>query len=304
MKTNITENTIVFKHALKAQNQLHRYFIDNFPTLIYNGYVMTQNLFCFFEIHKYGGTGMKKRTRLITLTLAILTVISCFAACGNKSDETTEKAISNSNLDEYGRDYIADSVPQDLRFDGETVTFFTRNDTDYWKIEMDAEYTTNDTLNDAVFYRNATVEDRLGITIEQIQQAGAYGPHTQWFQSLRNSVLTKTGDYDCAAVYASQGSALATEGIEALHTWSSWRDIIMLALVCTVLSDYTLILAIKRIGSTKTSILGSMEPLTAVVVGVVYFGERVDAVSIVGLVLIICAVVVVIVQSAPNRENN
>lgn len=98
--------------------------------------------------------------------------------------------------------------------------------------------------------------------------------------------------------------ALATEGIEALHTWSSWRDIIMLALVCTVLSDYTLILAIKRIGSTKTSILGSMEPLTAVVVGVVYFGERVDAVSIMGLVLIICAVVVVIVQSAPNRENN
>ena len=102
---------------------------------------------------------MKKRTRLITLTLAILTVTSCFAACGNKSDETTEKAISNSNLDEYGRDYIADSVPQDLRFDGETVTFFTRNDTEYWKIEMDAESTTNDTLNDAVFYRNATVEN-------------------------------------------------------------------------------------------------------------------------------------------------
>lgn len=91
--------------------------------------------------------------------------------------------------------------------------------------------------------------------------------------------------------------ALATDGIEALHTWSSWRDIIMLALVCTVLSDYTLILAIKRIGSTKTSILGSMEPLTAVIVGVIYFGERVDVVSVVGLVLIICAVVVVIVQN-------
>ena len=71
----------------------------------------------------------------------------------------------------------------------------------------------------------------------------------------------------------------------------------MLALLCTVLSDYTLILAIKRIGSTRTSILGSMEPLTAVVVGVVYFGERVDVVSVVGLVLIICAVVVVIVQN-------
>ena len=96
--------------------------------------------------------------------------------------------------------------------------------------------------------------------------------------------------------------ALATEGIEALHSSSSWRDIIMLALVCTVLSDYTLVLAIKHIGSTRTSILGSMEPLTAVVVGVVYFGERLDVVSVVGLVLIISAVVMVIVQSKPQEE--
>lgn len=94
--------------------------------------------------------------------------------------------------------------------------------------------------------------------------------------------------------------AMATSGIEAVHSVASWRDLIMLALVCTVLSDYTLILAIKRIGSTRTSILGSMEPLTAVVVGVVYFGERIDTTSVIGLLLVICAVVVVIVQSAPR----
>ena len=93
---------------------------------------------------------------------------------------------------------------------------------------------------------------------------------------------------------------MATSGIEAVHSVASWRDLIMLALVCTVLSDYTLILAIKRIGSTRTSILGSMEPLTAVVVGVVYFGERIDTTSVIGLLLVICAVVVVIVQSAPR----
>ena len=94
--------------------------------------------------------------------------------------------------------------------------------------------------------------------------------------------------------------AMATSGIEAVHSAASWRDLIILALLCTVLSDYTLILAIKRIGSTRTSILGSMEPLTAVVVGVLYFGERIDTTSIVGLLLVICAVVVVIVQSAPK----
>ena len=96
--------------------------------------------------------------------------------------------------------------------------------------------------------------------------------------------------------------AMATSGIEAVHSAASWRDLIMLALLCTVLSEYTLILAIKRIGSTRTSILGSMEPLTAVVVGVLYFGERIDTTSVVGLLLVICAVVVVIVQSAPWEE--
>lgn len=96
--------------------------------------------------------------------------------------------------------------------------------------------------------------------------------------------------------------AMVTTGIEAVHHWNSWRDLLMLALLCTVLSDFTLIMAIKRIGSTRTSILGSMEPLTAVVVGVVYFGERIDTTSVIGLLLVICAVVVVIVQSAPREE--
>lgn len=91
--------------------------------------------------------------------------------------------------------------------------------------------------------------------------------------------------------------ALSTTGIEAIHHWSDWRDLVMLALICTVLSDYTLILAIKRIGSTMTSILGSMEPLTAVIVGVVYFGEHFDSSSVAGLILIIIAVVLVIARA-------
>lgn len=97
--------------------------------------------------------------------------------------------------------------------------------------------------------------------------------------------------------------ALATSGIQPVHRLSNWRDLIMLALVCTVLSDYTLIVAIKRIGSTQTSILGSMEPLTAVVVGVLYFDERIDTTSVVGLILIIVAVVMVIVQSTGLRDD-
>lgn len=95
--------------------------------------------------------------------------------------------------------------------------------------------------------------------------------------------------------------ALLTTGIEPIHHYSDWRDLVMLAIVCTVLSDYFLILAIKRIGSTMTSILGSMEPLTAVVVGVVYFNEQFDTASVAGLLLIIIAVILVIAQT--NRQS-
>ena len=96
--------------------------------------------------------------------------------------------------------------------------------------------------------------------------------------------------------------AILTSGIEPIHGYVEWRDLIMVALLCTVLSDYTLILAIKNIGSTMASILGSMEPMTAVIIGVVYFGERFDMVSIAGVILIIIAVVVVIVQGGRSEK--
>lgn len=45
-------------------------------------------------------------------------------------------------------------------------------------------------------------------------------------------------------------------------------DVLMVAFLPTLVSDLTLILAIRYIGSTTTAILGCMEPLTAVCMGV------------------------------------
>ena len=91
--------------------------------------------------------------------------------------------------------------------------------------------------------------------------------------------------------------ALSTSGIAVVHTWHIWRNLLLLALLPTVLSNLTLVLAIKHIGSTMTSILGSMEPLTAVLVGVVHFGERFDLDSAAGLILVVTAVIIVILQT-------
>ncbi len=154
---------------------------------------------------------MKKSLRFICLVIALILITTVLASCGNSDDTTVAKDTNIQN--ETGRDAVKDTVPADLQFKGETVTFFVRDDQELWKHEIDVEKTTNDTLYDAIYYRNSTVENRLGITIEQIGQAGTYAVADSWNSTLRNAVLTKSGDYDASAIYASTGSALAVEGL-------------------------------------------------------------------------------------------
>ena len=153
-----------------------------------------------------------KFTKLMCLALALIMTVACFAACGGNGDDTTLPTASGVK-DETGRNAVKDTVPTNLNFNGETVTFFVRDDNEMWKNEIDVEKTTNDTLFDAIYYRNATVEQRLGVTIEQIGQAGTFSVSDSWNSTLRNCVLTKSGDYEAAAIYASTGSALAVEGL-------------------------------------------------------------------------------------------
>ena len=158
-----------------------------------------------------------KKVRFLSLVLALLMTVACFAACGGSTDDTTKAPVTNAPefvddgtvTNTQNRQNVKDNVPTDLRFDGEEVVFFVRDSGDF-ATEMDVEKTINDTVTDAIFYRNATVEDRLGVEINQIAQTWE---SLSWNGTLRNSVLTKSGDYDAAAIYASQSSALALEGI-------------------------------------------------------------------------------------------
>ena len=156
-------------------------------------------------------TFMKKMCfRILCCIAAILMSVASLTACGNGDADTTPHSVDDGGEQELGRDSKKDTIPEGLRFDGETVTFFVRDNTAMWKNEIDVEKTTNDTLYDAIYYRNTTVEQRLGVEITQISQLYE---GDSWNSSLRNSVLTKSGDYEAAAIYASSGSALAVEGL-------------------------------------------------------------------------------------------
>ena len=84
------------------------------------------------------------------------------------------------------------------------------------------------------------------------------------------------------------------EGIQPVHGAWPVFNIIMLAVAPTVISNITLLLAVRNIGGTLTSILGALEPVTAVCIGVLVFGEAFTFNEAVGMVLILAAVSLVI----------
>lgn len=96
--------------------------------------------------------------------------------------------------------------------------------------------------------------------------------------------------------------ALTTSGLRLVADGYTWLIILGLALPATAISNITLVRAIKYAGHTLTSILGAMEPLTAVVIGVFVFKELFTLNSAIGIILILLAVSVVIFRKQKNER--
>ena len=85
-------------------------------------------------------------------------------------------------------------------------------------------------------------------------------------------------------------------GIKMIPDVKVLGDITLLALFPTLLSNFTLIMAIKKIGSTTTAIMGCVEPVTAVMMGVLILSEPLFMHHIVGIALILTSVSFVILS--------
>ena len=70
----------------------------------------------------------------------------------------------------------------------------------------------------------------------------------------------------------------------------AWINLIGLAVLPTIVSTATLAIASRNIGATKASVLGVFEPITAILVGTVVFGEALTANIIIGILISIVAV--------------
>lgn len=82
--------------------------------------------------------------------------------------------------------------------------------------------------------------------------------------------------------------------IQMLTTPRMWSCALMLALLPTVFSLVLMTISVHETGSTPTAVMGALEPLTAVVIGVAVFGEQLTPRLAAGIVLILTAVIMII----------
>jgi len=82
--------------------------------------------------------------------------------------------------------------------------------------------------------------------------------------------------------------------LHALPSARAWSFAVWLSIVPTILSLVFMTVAVNHVGATPTAILGALEPLTAVAIGVVVFGEMLTPRLIVGILFILFAVMLVV----------
>ena len=164
-----------------------------------------------------------KAKQLLALFLALLTVLTVFVSCNGDAKETeTDKPQSGVDTP-VGGDSDGETEPSEITDDlgdvnfadvtNPKITFFVRTG---YEGEIYAEEVIDEDLNDAIYWRNQEVQNRLGVEIAHIAQAGGWGSgntsYVDWNAALRNAVQTTTHDFDATLFYTGTASSLATEG--------------------------------------------------------------------------------------------
>ena len=97
-------------------------------------------------------------------------------------------------------------------------------------------------------------------------------------------IAYERADFDISAHYA------------LIPTAPGWLNLCLLSVICTVVTNLALVYATQSIGPTVASILGVLEPLTALVLGILFLGEELTPSMAAGIGLILPAVLIIILR--------
>lgn len=107
---------------------------------------------------------------------------------------------------------------------------------------------------------------------------------------ISNSLLTFYALTVGAVVFLGKIALSSTAITAGIEGGAAWLNLIGLALLPTIVSTASLAIATRNIGATKASVLGVFEPITAILVGTVMFGEPLTTNIMLGICIAIMAV--------------
>lgn len=108
--------------------------------------------------------------------------------------------------------------------------------------------------------------------------------------SISNSLLTFYALLVGTVVFFTRSILSGVDLMTGLDGGMAWINLIGLAILPTIVSTATLAIATRNIGATKASVLGVFEPITAILVGTLVFGEALTPNIITGILISIVAV--------------
>lgn len=152
--------------------------------------------------------------RFICLLLTAFVLLPLFAACAENAgavSETTAAALSETAADaETDRSETPDSLPAGLDFEGASYRILVRDD--QFLPEFYAEEASGDVVEDAIYNRNASVEERLNVAVEIVRGAASSAYMTE-LSNIRKTVTSGDDAYEMIAGYSVHVVKLMAEGL-------------------------------------------------------------------------------------------
>lgn len=108
--------------------------------------------------------------------------------------------------------------------------------------------------------------------------------------SIPNSLLTFYALLAGTVFFLTRCALMGEELMAGLDGFMPWVNLIGLAVLPTIVSTAGLAVATRNIGATKASVLGVFEPITAILIGTVVFGEVLTPNIIAGILISVVAV--------------
>ena len=115
--------------------------------------------------------------------------------------------------------------------------------------------------------------------------------------NISNSLLTFYTLSVGSVVFLSKNAASDASITTGIESGMDWLYLVGLAILPTIISTATLAISTRNIGATKASVLGVFEPITAILVGTIAFGEALTTNILTGILLAMGAVTFMIITT-------